>query len=185
MATENGAKRGERPVFRVESKRIACRRPRSPRQDLVNTLMWMPMTDADTLVATAPPFRHKAIAGLLALFLGWAGAHWWYLGRRHGWVLLLFSVLMIGTALRAEFWYRSPAFFLFLLPTVASHIEAIVLCLMSDARFDARYNAGSPRHSTTGWAPVLVAILTLLLGVTLMVSGIAIAVETAYHAIYD
>ena len=143
------------------------------------------MTDADTLVAPAPPFRHKAIAGLLALALGWAGAHWWYLGRRHGWMLLLFSLLMIGTAMRAEFWYRSPAFFLFLVPTVASHIEAIVLCLMSDTRFDTRYNAGSPRRSHTGWTPVLVAIATLLVGVTLMISGIAIGVETVYRAIYE
>jgi TM2 domain-containing membrane protein YozV len=143
------------------------------------------MTDADALVAPAPPFRHKAVAGLLALLLGWAGAHWWYLGRRHGWMLLVFSLLMIGAALRAEFWYRSPAFFLFLIPAVASHIEAIVLCLMSDARFDARYNAGSPRRSKTGWTPVLVAIATLLLGVTLMVSGIAIGVETVYRAVYE
>lgn len=143
------------------------------------------MTHTDTLAAPTLPFRHKAIAGLLALFFGWAGAHWWYLGRRYSWVPLLFSVLMIGTAFRAEFWFRSPAFLLFLVPTAISHIEAIVLCLMSDARFDARYNAGSPRHSQTGWAPVLVAILTLLLGVTLMVSGIAIAVETGYRAIYE
>jgi hypothetical protein len=143
------------------------------------------MTDAAALVAPAPPFRHKAVAGLLALLLGWAGAHWWYLGRRHGWMLAVFSLLMIGTALRAEFWYRSPAFFLFLIPVVASHIEAIVLCLMSDARFDARYNAGSSRRSKTGWTPVLVAIATLLLGVTLMVSGIAIGVETVYRAVYE
>lgn len=141
------------------------------------------MTDA--LVAPAAPFRHKAVAGLLALLFGWAGAHWWYLGRRYSWVLLLFSTLMIGTALREEFWYRTPAFFLFLIPAIASHIEAIVLCLMSDERFDARYNPGSGRRSKTGWAPVLVAIVTLLLGVTLMVSGIAILVETAYRALYE
>jgi hypothetical protein len=143
------------------------------------------MTDADTLVAPAPPFRHKAVAGLLALLFGWAGAHWWYLGRRHGWVLLLFSLVMIGSALRTEVWYQSPAFFLFLVPTVVSHIEAIVLCLMSDERFDARYNAGSPRRSRTGWAPVLVAILALLLGVTVMISGLAIGVETVYRAFYE
>ncbi len=136
----------------------------------------------DTLAAPAPLFRHKAAAGLLALGLGWAGAHWWYLGRRHGWLVLLISLTLIGSALRTEVWYRSPAFFLFMIPLVASHIEAIVLCLMSDARFDARYNPGHPRRSATGWAPVLVAILALLLGTTAMISGIALAVETAYHA---
>jgi TM2 domain-containing membrane protein YozV len=155
-------------------------------QDFDNTLMWINMTDtanaADTLASPAPLFRHKAIAGLLALLFGWAGAHWWYLGRRHGWVLLLFSTLMIGTALRAEVWYQSPAFFLFLIPAIGSYIEAIVLCLMSDARFDARYNPATLRRSKTGWAPVLVAIATLLLGVTVMVSGIAILVETTYRA---
>jgi len=143
------------------------------------------MTDtanaADTLASPAPFFRHKAIAGLLALLFGWAGAHWWYLGRRHGWMLLLVSMLLIGTALRSDVWYQSPAFFLFLIPLLCTHVEAIVLCLMSDARFDARYNPATLRRSKTGWAPVLVAIATLLLGVTAMVSGIAILVETTYR----
>ena len=157
-----------------------------PASNFDTTLMWMNMTDtantANTLASPAPFFRHKAIAGLLALLFGWAGAHWWYLGRRYGWVLLLFSMLMIGTAMRAEVWYQSPAFFLFLIPAIGSYIEAIVLCLMSDARFDARYNPATLRRSKTGWAPVLVAIVTLLLGVTVMVSGIAILVETTYRA---
>ena len=175
-----------RPV-ETDRRQVSCQLPASRlHQDFDNTLMWINMTDTanatDTLASPAPFFRHKAIAGLLALLFGWAGAHWWYLGRRHGWVLLLFSMLMIGTAMRAEVWYQSPAFFLFLIPAIGSYIEAIVLCLMSDARFDARYNPATLRRSKTGWAPVLVAIVTLLLGVTVMVSGIAILVETTYRA---
>ncbi len=126
------------------------------------------------------PFRSKILAGLLAALLGWAGAHWWYLGRRYGWVLLIASLILIGTFLRAETWYKHPTFFLFLLPAIAGFIEALVLSLMSDARFDATYNPGHSRKTKTGWGPVWIAILTLLIGTSIMVTGIALLVEDVY-----
>jgi hypothetical protein len=120
----------------------------------------------------APFFRHKALAGLLSAVLGWAGAHWWYLGRRHGWIPLLFSLIVMGTALRDEAWYFHPGFFLFLIPAVAGFIEALVICLTPDAKFDAKYNVGQARRSKTGWGPILVAIPTLAIGTAILMIGI-------------
>ncbi|OVZ64297.1 hypothetical protein CDO44_02705 [Pigmentiphaga sp. NML080357] len=131
----------------------------------------------------AAPFRHKALAGLLAFLLGWAGAHWWYLGRRYAWVPLLFSLLMLGTALRAEAWYFHPAFFLFLVPAVAGFIEALVICLTPDAKFDARYNAGHTRRSQTGWAPILVAIATLAIGTAILMLGIVLLFQSLFEGV--
>jgi len=140
-----------------------------------------PSFDEHTPHNPARPFRHKALAGLLAFLLGWAGAHWWYLGRRHAWVPLLFSLLTLGTALRAETWYFHPAFFLFLVPAVAGFIEALVLCLTPDAKFDAKYNAGHARRSHTGWAPVLVAIATLAIGTAILMLGIVLLFQSFFE----
>jgi TM2 domain-containing membrane protein YozV len=68
--------------------------------------------------------KSKTTAGLLALLLGGIGAHKFYLDRPgQGILYLLF------------FWTFIPAFIAF--------IEAIVLFTMSDASFDATYNAGA------------------------------------------
>lgn len=51
-----------------------------------------------------------------------------------------------------------------------------MLCLMSDARFDARYNPGLVRETPSGWGPVLVAAFTLLIGTVALMFGIAMIV---------
>jgi hypothetical protein len=69
------------------------------------------------------------------------------------------------------------------IPILAGFIEAIVLCLMNDARFDARYNPGLVRASPSGWGPVLVAIFTLLIGTVLLMIGIAVIVVYVWTAL--
>jgi len=142
-----------------------------------------PASDDDRSPITTPTrgFRHKTIAGLLAAVLGWAGAHWWYLGRRHGWIVLLFSLIMIGTALRSDVWYFHPAFFLFLIPAVAGFIEALVICLTPDAKFDAKYNPGHTRRSQTGWGPVVVAAVTLAVGTAILMLGIVLMFQRLFE----
>ncbi|GAA4331747.1 membrane protein [Pigmentiphaga soli] len=147
------------------------------------------MTDSRHTPAAAPaasappraPFRHKALAGLLAFLLGWAGAHWWYLGRRGAWIPLLVSLVLIGTALRSPQWYFHPAFFLFLIPAVAGFIEALVLCLMPDAKFDARYNPDHDRHSHSGWPAILVAMATLAIGTAILMIGIVLMFQRIFE----
>jgi hypothetical protein len=128
-------------------------------------------------------FISKVKVGLLAALFGCVGAHWWYLGRPRAWLITTVGlVLMVASAL-APVWWENPAFFLLFIPILAGFIEAIVLCLMSDVRFDARYNPGLARTSPSGCGPVLVAIFTLLIGTVLLMVGIAVIVVYIWTAL--
>ncbi len=131
---------------------------------------------------TAPAhFRSRLVAGLLALFVGFAGAHRAYLGARWWPLYPLIAMPAIGLALRAEPWYRHPGFFVASLVVVVAMLEAIVFSLAPDERWDARYNAGAARRSQGGWSNVFVAIAALLLGTVLLLSVLAIALETWFR----
>jgi hypothetical protein len=136
--------------------------------------------------AAAPAAHHsKAVAGALALFLGWAGAHRLYLGSRFWWLYPVVAMPAMGLALAAggDEWYRHPGFFVASVVALIGMFEAILICLAPDARWDARRNVGSGRSSSSGWAVVLIAIAALMLGVTLMMSVLAIALEGYFEAI--
>ncbi len=135
------------------------------------------MTDPEPVA----PHRSKALAGALALFAGALGAHRLYLGARAWWVYPLLALPALGVALRAEPWYRHPGFFFATAVVLAAMIEAIVFCLTPDAKWDARRNAGSGRASSSGWPSVLVAMAALILGATLMMSALAIGLETLFN----
>lgn len=124
----------------------------------------------------ARPFRHKTTAGLLALFLGWAGAHHRYLGRRFAWIPLTFTLLIVGLAL----WREPPVFsqlpyYLIVIPLAAGFIEGLVLCLMSDERFDARYNPGHEQRSANRWGAIILGMFTLNLGMGVIVLHVVLA----------
>lgn len=121
----------------------------------------------------ATPARSKVVAGLLSFYGGWFGAHWFYLGRRYAWVFPVLACVLLGLASQAPVWWDTPVFFLLFIPAVAGFIEAIVLCLMSDEKFDARYNPGLVRETPTGWGPVIVASTSLLLGTIGLMFSIA------------
>jgi hypothetical protein len=123
--------------------------------------------------ASSPMIKSKVLAGLLAFYGGWFGAHWYYLGRRRPWLLTLLAVVMLTIALQSPVWWDSPALFIVFIPAVAGFIEALVLCLMPDEKFDARYNPGYQRVGHTGWGPVLVSISGLLIGTVLTLFGLA------------
>lgn len=118
--------------------------------------------------------RTKVAAGLLALFLGWAGAHWWYLGRRWAWLLTLVALALLAASqtLFASRW-DNPAFLALFIPAAAGFIDGLRLCLMADEAFDARYNPGLPPRQHMGWPVVLTAAATLLIGTAVTMAGIA------------
>lgn len=127
--------------------------------------------------------RSKTLAGALALFAGFAGAHRLYLGARWWWIYPLLALPALGVALRAEPWYRHPGFFLAAFVALAAMLEAIVFCLTPDAKWDALRNPASARQSSSGWGAVLIAIVALMLGATLMMSVMAIALETWFESL--
>jgi len=128
-------------------------------------------------------FRNKTTVGLLAALLGCVGAHWWYLGRRHAWLVSAIGVALMIASDFAEIWYENPAFFLLFILILDGFIEAIVLCLISDIRFDGFYNPGLVRQRPSGWGAVLIAIFTLLIGTVALMFGIAMIVIYVWTAL--
>lgn len=142
---------------------------------MMNTTPTSP-SDPTIEPSDVPPtrkLRSKVVAGLLSFYGGWFGAHWYYLGRPRALWLTAFVMGCLIVSSQAPVWWDTPAFFLIFIPMIAGFIEALVLCLMSDERFDARYNPGYQRTRHTGWGPVLVSISGLLLGTVLSLFAIA------------
>ncbi|MBS1162530.1 MAG: hypothetical protein H6R03_426 [Burkholderiaceae bacterium] len=102
-------------------------------------------------------FRRKSLAALLAFLLGAFGAHRIYLGRPRWWLPLAVTALTVPLIVGVRNWYQTPAFFVLMLPVVAGFIEALVIALMPDEKFDARFNAAADRRNDSGWDAVLVA----------------------------
>jgi TM2 domain-containing membrane protein YozV len=127
------------------------------------------------------PFRYKSLAALLAFLLGAVGAHRLYLGRPRWWLPLAVTALMLPMLAGVHNWYQTPAFFIVMVPVVAGFIEALVLALMPDEKFDARFNTGTERRNQSGWDAVLVAIFTLLIGTTVLMTTIVLFFQTMFE----
>lgn len=127
------------------------------------------------------PFRHKALAAQLAFLLGALGAHRLYLGQPRWWLPLSVTLLTVPLQIGVHNWYQSPAFFVMMIPVVAGFIEALVIALMPDEKFDARFNPGSERKNRSGWDAVLTAIATLAIGTTVLMTAIALLFQTYFE----
>jgi len=129
--------------------------------------------------------RSRLAAGLLALFAGFSGAHRRYLGASWWPVYPLVALPAIGLALRSDPWYRHWGFFVAALVVVVAMAEAIAFSLYPDEQWDTRHNPGhegrAPSgwlHAPAGWPHVFVAIAALLGGAILLISVMALALET-------
>jgi TM2 domain-containing membrane protein YozV len=72
--------------------------------------------------------KDKMVAGLLAIFLGWIGIHHFYLGSTiAGVICIALTVFTCGS-----------------IGSIVGLVEGIMLLIMSDTDFDARYNARTP-----------------------------------------
>lgn len=125
-------------------------------------------------------FRHKALAALLAALTGALGVNRLYLGQRLWWLPLAVTAMTVPLLIGVRNWYQTPAYFVLMIPVTAGFIQALVIALMPDERFDARFNAGSERRNRSGWDAVLVAIVTLGGGAIVLMTAIALLVQT-YH----
>lgn len=127
-------------------------------------------------------FRHKAFAALLASLLGALGVHRLYLGLRLWWLPLAVTMVCVPLLIGVRNWYQTPAFFVVMVPVVAGFIHALVLALMPDEKFDARFNAGTARRNSSGWDAVLVAIATLAGGAIALMTSIALLFQTIFES---
>jgi TM2 domain-containing membrane protein YozV len=140
----------------------------------------------------APPsrFKSKTRAALLAFLFGSVGAHRFYLhGRRDllayahgvGFALGLAGAVLVVGSDRASI----PGWALAVAGTVsllAAFLTAIDYGLQPDDKWDARFNATSPRKNRSGWGAVFVVILSLFIGAMLLMGGLAIAFQTYFES---
>lgn len=122
-------------------------------------------------------FRSKWVAGLLGLLVGSLGLHQLYLGRRLWWVYPILFLPLMGTALRAEEWFREPTFFLAALVTLVALFNTIRVGLTPAEKWDPHFNAGVKQTTGGGTIAVLISVVALMAGATLAMAVMAIALE--------
>jgi TM2 domain-containing membrane protein YozV len=133
--------------------------------------------------STRLPHKNKTAAALLALLLGGIGAHRFYLrgavdklGLLHLCSLPV-AGLVIGIAPGADIFYKALPI---LLSYIIGFIEALVIGLLSDEKFDARYNAGSGRQSDSHWPLALILVATMMVGTTTLIATISRLFDLLY-----
>ncbi|HEY0491034.1 MAG TPA: TM2 domain-containing protein [Telluria sp.] len=131
----------------------------------------------------AKPHKSKTLATFLALILGGFGVHRFYLrgpldklGLMH-----LCSVpiagMVVGLAPEADGFFK-------LLPITISYIvgfiEALVIGVMADEKFDAKYNPGSGQASSSRWILAVLLVTTMVVGSTTLIGTIARVFDLLY-----
>jgi len=112
-------------------------------------------------------YKNKTLATLLASTVGCAGLHRFYLyGRRDRWAWVHFASLPLSAVGIAAGSNLGPVFSMFLIAplivsALAALLEALILGLTPDAKWDARYNPGSDRQTDSKWPLALILVLTL------------------------
>jgi hypothetical protein len=130
-----------------------------------------------------PRFRHKALAALLAATAGALGLNRIYLGQRLWWLPLGITLGSLPLLIGVRNWYQTPAFFIAMVPVVAGFLQALVIALMPDDRFDARFNRASERRNRSGWDAVLVAVASLAAGAIVLMATIALMFQTYFESV--
>ena len=127
--------------------------------------------------------KNKTFATFLAVILGSVGAHRFYLrgaldklGLAHR-AALPVAGLVAGLAPEADWFYKALPL---LVSTVVGFLEALVLGVMADEKFDATYNPHSGKQSQSKWYLVLLLVITMLLGMTLMIFTMVRLVDLLY-----
>ncbi|WP_020652455.1 NINE protein [Massilia niastensis] len=126
--------------------------------------------------------KNKTVATLLALLLGGFGVHRFYLkgGTDRLGLLHLCSVPVTGILVGAV----KPHPFYVLLPLLVSYvagfIEALVIGLTPDEKWDAQHNAGSGRQSRSNWVLALTLVLTVMVGAVVLIGTIARLFDLLY-----
>lgn len=127
--------------------------------------------------------KNKTFATLLALLLGGLGVHRFYLksGADRLGLLHVCSVPIAGLVYGAG---HAPNPFWVLLPLLVSYsigfIEALVIGLMPDEKWDAKYNAASGTQSDSGWLVVVLLVATMVIGATVLIGTISRLFDLLY-----
>jgi TM2 domain-containing membrane protein YozV len=143
-----------------------------------------------TLVSTPTYFRSKTLTAALAFFLGYLGAHRFYLyGKRdiYGWAHIVGILLGIPGAMLVVASERTSTLgwvlaFPGAVSLFAAFLAAIVYGLRPDEKWDAQFNAHSQRKSQSGWTVIFIVIFSLLIGAFLLMTSLAISFQTYFES---
>jgi TM2 domain-containing membrane protein YozV len=126
--------------------------------------------------------KNKTLAVLLAIVAGGFGAHRFYLkggtdrlGLLHLCALPLTGILY-GAVKPHPFYVLLPL----LLSFIAAYIEALVLGLTPDEKWDQARNQGSGRESRSNWVLPLLLVLAVAMGAILLIGTIARLFDLLY-----
>lgn len=127
--------------------------------------------------------KNKTLASLLAFLLGGIGAHRFYLrgiNDTAAWVHAA-SVPAIGLVMaavpQADMFFKLLPLFLSML---AGFLQALVLGLMSDEKWDATFNPASGKRSDTRWPLALILVATMLVGSGSLIATISRLFDLLY-----
>ncbi|MFJ7567163.1 NINE protein [Herminiimonas sp. NPDC097707] len=126
--------------------------------------------------------KNKTLATLLAVVLGGPGIHRFYLyGFRDFWawnyVAAFFLFVCALVLAQGPHTLGITLLTLFPISIFAGWIEAMVIGLTPDKKWDARHNANSARSSASGWLLILLLVLTFACGFTTFIVCIARATD--------
>lgn len=127
--------------------------------------------------------KHKTFATLLAFLFGGVGLHRFYLrGARDPWgwahaASLLASLLVFLVRRDADWFFQLLPLILSML---AGFLEALVLGLMPDEKWDAAFNPGSGKQTDSRWPLALVLVATLMVGAGCLIATLARLFDLLY-----
>lgn len=127
--------------------------------------------------------KNKTFATLLAFLTGGLGLQRLYLrGLRDPWLWLHLACLPVSAAISAA-WPDADGFYK-LLPIMVSglagFLEALVLGLMPDEKWDARFNPGSGKQSDTHWPLAVVLVASMMVGAGSLIATISRLFDLLY-----
>jgi hypothetical protein len=124
----------------------------------------------------APSHKNKTFATFLALVLGSIGVHRFYLrGALDRLGLLHLTCIpitgMVWGLARDEnvFWHLLPL----LMSAIVAFIEALVLGVMPDKKFDTAFNPDSGKRTDSSWIIALLLVITMLFGTVILIGTIS------------
>lgn len=130
------------------------------------------------------PFKNKTLATALALSLGGLGAHRFYLhggvdriGALHACSLPVAGLVYSQTDGGVDLFY---AMLPLLVSCIAGFIAALVIGLMPDEKWDARFNAGAGRQTQSNWILAVLLVATLMVGATVLIATISRLFDLLY-----
>ena len=153
------------------------------RKKLVRETEFAPYCMFSSNVAAFSMHKNKTLATLLAFLAGGLGMHRLYLGGAKDkglWLHLASLPVCVAVALAAP--HADP--FYKLLPLILSllvgFLEALVLGLTPDEKWDAQRNPHSGRKTESNWPLALLLVATLMLGAGSLIATISRLFDLLY-----